>query len=102
MANQQSEKTTVMDDLGVLKDMLEHAPMNVMVADADENIVFVNQQAREVLTSLESELAEYLPGFKVSEVVGGSIHRYHKNPGAIKDILQGLRPGGAPRLRGSV
>ncbi len=89
------EETTAMNDINVLGNVLEHAPMNIMIADADENIVFVNKMAREVLQSIEGELAAYLPGFKVSNVVGGSIHRYHKDPGAIKHILQGLRSGGS-------
>ena len=84
----------VLDNLDVLKDILEHAPINIMIADADENIIFVNKTARDVLTAVEGELASYLPGFRVSEVIGGSIHRYHKDPQAIKHILQGLRPGG--------
>ena len=84
---------TMIDDLSLLKDVLEHAPINIMMADADENVVFVNRRAREVLTDLEDELAKYLPGFKVAEVMGGSIHRYHKDPDAIKKILHGLKPG---------
>jgi methyl-accepting chemotaxis protein len=84
---------TVIENLDVLKDILEHAPINIMMADADENIVFVNRRAREVLTAVEGELAKYLPGFRVSEVMGGSIHRYHRDPAAIKKILQNLRPG---------
>ena len=84
---------SVMDDLEVTKNILEHAPINIMMADADENIVFVNRQAREVLTDLESELAKHLPGFKVDQIIGGSIHRYHKSPDSIKQILHNLHPG---------
>jgi methyl-accepting chemotaxis protein len=79
-------------DLDVLQNILEHAPVNVMIADADENIIFVNGKAREILESLENELARYLPGFKASEIVGGSIHRYHKDPAAIRKILLDLGP----------
>ncbi len=84
---------TVVDDLDVVKDILEHVPVNIMIADAEENIVFVNARAREALTALESELAKYLPGFRADQVVGGSIHRYHRDPQAIKNILAALRPG---------
>ncbi len=83
----------MIDDLNVLKDILEHAPINIMMADAEENVVFVNKKARDILTDIEDELAKYLPGFKVAEVIGGSIHRYHKDPEAIKHILRGLAPG---------
>lgn len=84
---------TMIDDLNVLKDILEHAPINIMMADAEENVVFVNKKARDILIDIEDELAKYLPGFKVAEVIGGSIHRYHKDPEAIKKILRGLAPG---------
>jgi methyl-accepting chemotaxis protein len=83
----------ILGNLDMLKDMLEHAPINIMIADADENIVFVNQKAKDVLTELESELQKYLKGFRVADVMGGSIHRYHKDPSTIKNILQALRPG---------
>ncbi|MFQ5487727.1 MAG: methyl-accepting chemotaxis protein [Gammaproteobacteria bacterium] len=85
----------VTDNLDVLKDILEYAPINIMIADADENIVFLNRRTREILSEVEDELASYLPGFKADEVVGGSIHRYHKDPAAIKRILEGLHPGDA-------
>ncbi|WP_455203262.1 methyl-accepting chemotaxis protein [Kaarinaea lacus] len=82
----------IVNDMEMLKNILEHAPVNIMMADAEHNIVFVNKRARDVLTEIESELATYLPGFKVSDVMGGSIHRYHKNPAAIKSILGTLGP----------
>lgn len=91
----QAQVVSVIDNLDVLKDILENAPINIMMADVNENVVFVNRRSREILTAVESELAKYLPGFKVAEVMGGSIHRYHRDPGAIKRILEGLRPDGA-------
>jgi methyl-accepting chemotaxis protein len=73
--------------------VLEHAPMNVMIADADENIIFTNAKARGTFATLEAELQKYLPKFDAESVVGGSIHRYHKDPSAIASILKGLQPG---------
>jgi len=78
------------EELGIMKNILEEAPYNIMIADADENIVFVNRKARETLVAVEDELTEYLPGFSTETVVGGSIHRYHKDPQAIKNILHSL------------
>ncbi len=92
MANEE-HPVTMVDSLEVLQDILEHSPINIMMADADENIIFANKKTRDTLLEVEDELAQYLPGFKVSEVVGGSIHRYHKDPDAIKRILHSLQPG---------
>lgn len=85
--------TAIFDDLDVMSDILEHAPINIMIANVEEDIVFVNKKARDVLNSVESEIAQYIPGFRASDVVGGSIHRYHKDPEPIKQMLRALGPG---------
>lgn len=85
--------TAIVDNLEVMSDILKHSPINIMIADVDENIVFINEQAQKVLTSVETEIAKYIPGFRASEVVGGSIHRYHKDPEPIKQLLRALGPG---------
>ena len=87
-----TESRNALDSLEAMYSILEYSPINIMIADADENIVFINKQAREVLKSVEDELAQYLPGFSVDSVVGGSIHRYHKDPEAIKRILHAMGP----------
>lgn len=92
-SEQNESMGALMNNIEAMKDILEHAPINIMIADADENVAFVNRQAREILLEVEDELATYIPGFKVSEVMGGSIHRYHKDPDAIKKVLAQLKPG---------
>lgn len=74
------EFSSIVEDLTVLQDVLEHAPVNIMIADADENIVFMNKRSTDVLTALEAELAKHMPGFRADRIVGGSIHRFHKDP----------------------
>jgi methyl-accepting chemotaxis protein len=88
---------SMITDLEVYQDILEHAPINIMIANVDEDVVFVNKLARDVLTSVESEIARYIPGFKASEVVGGSIHRYHKDPEPIKKLLRAMNSGDVRR-----
>ena len=85
--------TAIFDDLDVMSDIMEHAPINIMIANVEEDIVFVNKKARDVLSSVESDIAQYIPGFRASEVVGGSIHRYHKDPEPIKQMLRAMGPG---------
>lgn len=83
----------MIQDLEVYTDILEHAPINIMIADVNEDIIFINKLARDVLTRVEVEIAQYIPGFRASEVVGGSIHRYHKDPEPIKQLLRGMGRG---------
>ena len=76
-----------------LKTAMENAGVNIMIADADDQVIFLNKAAHRALKTLENELRAYLPGFEADRVVGGSIHRYHKNPDAIRNILRALGPG---------
>jgi methyl-accepting chemotaxis protein len=76
---------------------LEHAGTNFMIADEREEIIFVNRTAAVHLKQLEPELRQYIPMFEADKIVGGSIHRYHKDPQAIKNILAGLKPGDVRR-----
>lgn len=84
---------TVFQDLKALTDILEFSPINIMIANIDEEVVFVNKMARDKLTLLEHEISQYIPGFRADQIVGGSIHRYHKDPEPIKRVLQGMQEG---------
>ncbi|MCV6612550.1 MAG: methyl-accepting chemotaxis protein [Amphritea sp.] len=85
--------STAFQDLKALTDILEFSPINIMIANIDEEVVFVNKMARDKLTMLENEISQYIPGFRADQIVGGSIHRYHKDPEPIKRVLQAMQEG---------
>ncbi len=62
--------------------MMENAPINIMYADTDLTLQFMNPAAKKVLKGLE----QYLPG-RVDDLVGQSIDIFHKNPGLQHKIL---------------
>jgi methyl-accepting chemotaxis protein len=89
-----TEKRKLDRERTILTVALESAGTNIMIADAaEEKVIFVNRASVSTLQKVEGELKSYLPGFDLSKVVGGSIHRYHKNPETVKNILHGLTPG---------
>ncbi len=57
------------------KQMVELSPVNIMMADVDGNLIYMNQKSMETLKTLE----QYLPD-KVENLVGKSIDIFHKNP----------------------
>lgn len=97
MQDRVQQMAKAQEEMTILKAALENAGTNIMIADAADKVIFVNKAAQHALTSLEGELARYLPGFRADQVVGGSIHRYHKNPDAIRQILGRLGPGDVRR-----
>ncbi len=72
---------------GAVRGILDNAQANVFVANADFTLVYMNEKAVETLREIEGEL-ESAFDVSVDEVLGGSIHRFHKNPKQVEKILQ--------------
>ncbi len=55
-------------------------------------ILYMNRKMHEIVDRMEEELRKNF-GISPSEVVGGSIHRFHKSPDRIRAILSEMKPG---------
>jgi len=62
--------------------MLESAPTNVMFADRDFVITYMNPASLETLRGLD----EHLP-VKADDIVGSSLDIFHKNPSYQRKLL---------------
>ena len=69
---------------------LETATTNVMIADNDRNIIYMNKAVETMLRLVEPELKQELPQFAVDKVVGSNMDIFHKNPAHQMNILAGL------------
>ena len=65
-----------------LTSMVENAPINIMYADTDLNLTYMNPSSEKTLKTLE----EFLPD-KVENLVGQSIDIFHKNPSHQRNML---------------
>jgi methyl-accepting chemotaxis protein len=74
-----------------LKQALDSVTANVMVADANHNIMYTNPAVDAMLRTAESDLRKDLPGFSAAAVRGSSIDIFHRNPGHQRNILAALR-----------
>jgi len=63
---------------------------NLMFAEENGNITFINQNQFNLLTKYEREIQKNYPTFSVSNVVGSNIDRFHKNPAYNKNLLTNL------------
>jgi methyl-accepting chemotaxis protein len=69
-------------DLTRIKQMVENAPINMIYADVDLKIQYLNPQAERTLKDLE----QHLP-VKVSQMIGNSIDLFHKAPEYQRKLL---------------
>lgn len=74
-----------------IRTALEVVTSNVMIADADLNIVFMNKAVEQMLSHAEADLRKALPHFDVRKVMGSSIDIFHKNPQHQRSMLGALR-----------
>ena len=87
-------------DPRVLLHILDAVPnLGIAVASPDmgagrggNNILYMNAAMKQIVSQMESEMKKSF-GVGASEVMGGSIHRFHKDPDRIRRILEGLSPG---------
>ena len=74
-----------------LKQGLDVVVTNVMVADADLNVVYVNDSIRAMLAEAEADIRKDVPAFSAATVVGTNIDLFHKNPAYQRGLLAKLK-----------
>ena len=70
---------------------LDNVTTNVMIADADRTIVYVNRSVQEMLLAAESDIRRDLPNFDARKLIGTSIDSLHKNPVHQTQMLERMR-----------
>ena len=81
------ESATLIDHLEGVRACLDKLQMNVFVADKNLNLIYMNEIARKTLETVEPEIQKAF-GLRVNDLLGGSIHRFHKDPQAVEAVLR--------------
>ena len=69
---------------------LDNVTANVMIANADHDIMYMNDAIIEMLQAAESDIRKDLPRFDVSKLLGENIDTFHKNPAHQRGMLDGM------------
>ncbi len=78
------------DDAERIRQALDVAATNMMVADASYNIIYTNASLQEMLTTAEADVRKDLPQFSAATVLGSNIDQFHKNPAHQRGMLDRL------------
>ncbi|MFC3093113.1 methyl-accepting chemotaxis protein [Alteromonas sediminis] len=73
-----------------VKSALDGVTTNVMVSDAELNIVYMNHSVQAMLSEAESDLRKELPSFDAKNLIGQNIDQFHKNPQHQRSMLSKL------------
>jgi PAS domain S-box-containing protein len=64
---------------------------NIMIADRNLNITYMNPAVTELLQKAEADLKKELPRFSVATLIGSNIDVFHKNPAHQRGMLEKLK-----------
>jgi len=74
-----------------IKSALDKVESNVMLADGELNIIYMNETVTAMMSRNEAELKKVLPNFDSRRLIGQSIDVFHKNPSHQRGMLANLR-----------
>src|SRR5262249_21845636 len=77
-----TEKLRMENEMQRIQQMVENSPTNMIFADRDFNIRFLNPASKDTLRSLE-----HLLPVKSSDVLGRSVDIFHKDPAYQRRII---------------
>ncbi|WP_162932238.1 methyl-accepting chemotaxis protein [Solimonas sp. K1W22B-7] len=81
-----------------VKQGLDVVVTNVMIADADLNVIYVNHSIREMLDVAEADIKKDVPAFNARSVIGTNIDLFHKNPAYQRGLLAKMTSTHSARL----
>lgn len=70
-----------------IQNALDNVSANVMVADNNLDIIYMNKSVTELFTENEQQLKAQLPSFDAATLIGTNIDGFHKNPAHQRGLL---------------
>ncbi len=85
---------TVIHETGVraarIQTALDNLGANVMMADTQGRIIYINRRFTEEFSRLESDIRTAIPSFSVAGLIGSSMDQFHREPQARRRLVDGL------------
>jgi methyl-accepting chemotaxis protein len=90
LAAREAELKTAAENTRI-KNALDKCTTNVMIADATNHIVYMNETVTAMMQRNEAELRKSLPNFNSRQLIGENIDVFHKNPAHQRGMLSALK-----------
>ena len=74
-----------------IRNALDKCSTNVMIANAANEIIYMNETVTAMMQRNETELRKVLPQFDAHKLMGQNIDVFHKNPAHQQGLLAGLK-----------
>jgi methyl-accepting chemotaxis protein len=74
-----------------IRNALDKCTTNVMIADVEGNIIYMNETVSAMMLRNQAELRKTLPQFDAQALIGRNIDVFHKNPSHQRQLLATLK-----------
>lgn len=74
-----------------IRTSLDKVSSNVMLADPEGKIIYLNNSAQDLFDEAESDLRQDLPDFESKQLLGSNIDDFHKSPPHQQQLLSNLQ-----------
>lgn len=88
MAKAMEQLKGTLDTNTRVKQALDSVNSNIMMADENYDIIYMNGSLQNFLKEAERDIQKDLPRFSVSNLIGSNIDVFHKNPSHQRNMLE--------------
>jgi methyl-accepting chemotaxis protein len=78
------------DETTRIKNALDNASTNVMVADAGNRIIYLNKAMQDMFAAAREDIRQVLKDFDPDRLIGMSMDDFHRNPSQPQDLVSSL------------
>lgn len=86
----QEEEQRIAAENARIRQALDSATSNIMLADAENNIIYMNETVIDMFRKTEAKIRQTLPGFSAENLIGKNMDSFHKNPAHQQGMVRGL------------
>jgi methyl-accepting chemotaxis protein len=84
---------------GRVRTALDKVTTNVMLADADGRIIYMNEAVQAMFRENAAEIRKQLPSFDAEKILGASFDVFHRNPAHQRNLLGSLTQTHATEMK---
>ena len=74
-----------------IRQALDNVSTSVMVGNAQHEVVYMNDSAKQLFEGIESDIQQDIPDFRAATVLGSNIDIFHKEPAHQRAVLDKLK-----------
>jgi methyl-accepting chemotaxis protein len=90
MGTEMAETRRLADETTRIKNALDHASTNLLIADSNLDIIYVNNALTALLRAAEEAIRTDLPEFRAAALTATGADRFYGNPAEARRLLQSL------------